>query len=253
MVTGALPPALRLRGLTRRFGGIAAVSEVTFDIEVGARHGIIGPNGAGKTTLFNMISGELGTTSGSIELFGRDVTHVSAPRRVAQGLGRTYQITRIFPRLTVRQNLAIAFHGLRSSKFSMLKPWMAYGQCQQEIADLAAGFLLDNRLESRAGDLSHGEQRQLEVALALALKPRVLLLDEPAAGLSPGERVGIRSLLQRLPSGLTLVMIEHDMDIVRDVVDRIEVLDFGQLVAQGSTADIRANPRVRQIYLGSRS
>jgi branched-chain amino acid transport system ATP-binding protein len=245
--------ALQLKATTRRFGGITAVSEVDLEVTVGARHGVIGPNGAGKTTLFNVISGELKATEGRIELFGRDITRMSAPSRVALGLGRTYQITRTFNTLTVRENLTLGSHGLQRSKFSMLKSWRSYASRGREVEELAERFGLAERLDSPAADLSHGEVRQLEVALTLALKPRLLLLDEPGAGLSPGERVAMRDLLRRLPDELTLVMIEHDMDLVRDLVSRVTVLHFGRVVAEGSTAEIQNHPEVREIYLGSRA
>jgi branched-chain amino acid transport system ATP-binding protein len=244
--------ALSLEGVTRRFGGVTALSEVSLVVAPGARHGIIGPNGAGKTTLFNVISGELGATSGTIRLFGHDITRMSPPRRVALGLGRTYQITRTFNHLTVRENLTLAVHGLRRSKFAMLKPWASYRERRGEVEALAEQLGLASRLETVASDLSHGEVRQLEVALALALKPRLLLLDEPGAGLSPGERVSIRELLRGLPEELTMVMIEHDMDLVRDVVNRITVLHFGQVVAEGTTQEIQGDETVREVYLGSR-
>jgi branched-chain amino acid transport system ATP-binding protein len=245
-------PALRLAGVTRRFGGLMAVSEVDIEVAAGARHGVIGPNGAGKTTLFNVISGELKATEGRIELFGRPITRSSAPARVALGLGRTYQITRTFNTLTVRENLTLGSHGLQRSKFSMLRSWRSYTDRGREVEDLAERFGLADRLDSPAADLSHGEVRQLEVALALALKPRLLLLDEPGAGLSPGERVAMRDLLRRLPEDLTLVMIEHDMDLVRELVSRITVLHSGRVVAEGSTSEIQKHPEVRQIYLGSK-
>lgn len=245
--------ALRLSRVTRRFGGLMAVSQVDLEVEPGARHGVIGPNGAGKTTLFNVISGELKPTEGRIELFGQPVTGMAAPARVALGLGRTYQITRTFNSLTVRENLVLGCHGLQRSKFSMLKPWRSYADRGREVEELADGFGLTARLDAPAADLSHGEIRQLEVALALALKPRLLLLDEPGAGLSPGERISMRNLLRRLPEDLTLVMIEHDMDLVRDLVSRVTVLHSGRVVAEGSTAEIQNHPEVRQIYLGSRA
>ena len=246
-------PALRLVEVTRRFGGVTAVAEVTLDVAPGARHGIIGPNGAGKTTLFNVISGELGASEGRIDLFGKDITKMSPRHRVEMGLGRTYQITRTFATLTVRENLMLAVNGLNKAKFSMLRPWKSYRAQADEVEELAERFDLKDRLNNLASDLSHGELRQLEVALALALKPRLLLLDEPGAGLSPGERVGMRTLLKRLPEDLTLVMIEHDMELIRDVVESIHVLHFGKVVAVGATAAIQADERVRDIYLGSGS
>lgn len=246
-----LEPALRLVEVTRRFGGVTAVSEVTLDVAAGARHGIIGPNGAGKTTLFNVISGELGATEGRLELFGTDITKRSPRHRVEMGLGRTYQITRTFATLTVRENLMLAVNGLKKAKFSMLRSWKSYRAQAEEVEQLAERFDLKDRLNNLASALSHGEVRQLEVALAIALKPRLLLLDEPGAGLSPGERVGMRNLLRKLPQDLTLVMIEHDMELVRDVVESIHVLHFGKVVAVGETAAIQKDARVREIYLGA--
>jgi branched-chain amino acid transport system ATP-binding protein len=246
-------PALTLTSVGRRFGGVVAVEAVTLSVAPGARHGIIGPNGAGKTTLFNVISGEIPASGGRIDLFGQDITRMAPARRVGLGLGRTYQITRTFSSLTVRENLTLAVHGLRRSKFSMFRPWHRYAQHRSTVNELAEQFDLTHRLDSPASDLSHGEQRQLEVALALALEPRLLLLDEPGAGLSPRERVMMRTLLGRLPAHLTLVMIEHDMELVREVVDRITVLHLGHVVAEGSTEEIRADERVGEIYLGSHS
>jgi branched-chain amino acid transport system ATP-binding protein len=245
--------ALELHGVTRRFGGLAAIGNVTLTVPVGARHGIIGPNGAGKTTLFNVISGELKASEGRVVLFGRDVTRLRPPSRVALGLGRTYQITRTFNSLTVRENLALSVFGLRPAKFSMLRPWRTSRTVERELCDTAERFSLLARLDSLASDLSHGELRQLEVALAVSLQPRLLLLDEPGAGLSPGERVEMGGLLHRLPAEMTVVMIEHDMDLVHEVVDTISVLHHGELVVEGTTDEVQRNPRVRQIYFGDES
>ena len=176
------PPALAADHLWRRFRGVTAVADVSLRVAAGARFGIIGPNGAGKTTLFNLLSGELRPTTGSVALFGRDITALRTYRRAALGLGRTFQITRIFSDLTVLENLTLALHGLSRSKLSLLRPWRSYRAKMAEAAELAASFGLAQRLAAPASDLSHGEVRELEVLLALALKPRVLLLDEPAAG-----------------------------------------------------------------------
>jgi ABC-type branched-subunit amino acid transport system ATPase component len=244
-------PALEADHLCRRFRGVTAVADVSLRVAAGARFGIIGPNGAGKTTLFNLLSGELRPTTGSVALFGRDITALRTYRRAALGLGRTFQITRIFSDLTVLENLTLALHGLSRSKLSLLRPWRSYRAKMAEAADLAASFGLAQRLAAPASDLSHGEVRELEVLLALALKPRVLLLDEPAAGLSPAERVDIQALLTSLPAELTLVMIEHDIDVLRGVVDSAAVLHLGSLVVQGSMRDIQNDDRVRELYLGS--
>ena len=254
MTAGPSPPAglpaLAADHLCRRFRGVTAVADVSLRVAVGARFGIIGPNGAGKTTLFNLLSGELRPTTGSIALFGRDITRLRTYRRAALGLGRTFQITRIFSDLTVLENLTLALHGLSRSKLSLLRPWRSYRAKMAEAADLAASFGLAQRLAAPASDLSHGEVRELEVLLALALKPRVLLLDEPAAGLSPAERVDVQALLTSLPAELTLIMIEHDIDVLRGVVDSAAVLHLGSLVVQGTMRDIQNDERVRELYLG---
>lgn len=244
--------ALRIENLSRRFGGIGAVQDVSLSIPAGARFGIIGPNGAGKTTLFNLLSGEIRPTAGRVELLGRDITRLRPHRRVALGLGRTYQITRVLRGMTVQENLAVAVYGLSRSKLSLLRPWRTYSAKMTAVDELASSFGLGERLATLTDELSHGELRQLEVCLALALKPAVLLLDEPAAGLSPAERVQIRALLRGLPADLTLVMIEHDMDVLRGVVDEVAVLHLGQLVTQGPVADVQRDETVRAIYLGTR-
>lgn len=244
--------ALRTEGLSRSFGGVDAVQDVTLSIPVGARFGIIGPNGAGKTTLFNLLSGEIPPTSGRVELLGRDITRLAPHRRVARGLGRTYQITRVLRGMTVQENLAVAVYGLKRSKLALFRPWRTFSECVADVAELASSFGLDHRLSTLTDELSHGEVRQLEVCLALALKPAVLLLDEPAAGLSPAERVEIRTLLGGLPDSLTLVMIEHDMDVLRGVVDQVAVLHLGELVTQGSVGEVQRDETVRAIYLGTR-
>jgi branched-chain amino acid transport system ATP-binding protein len=245
-----LPPALVADHLYRRFRGVTAVTDVSLNIPGGARFGIIGPNGAGKTTLFNMLSGELRPTSGRVALFGRDITRLRPYRRVALGLGRTFQITRVFGDLTVMENLTLALHGLSRAKLSLLRPWRSYRAVNREAEELAASFGLAGRLSTRASELSHGDTRELEVLLALALKPRVLLLDEPAAGLSPAERVNISTLLRSLPAALTLVMIEHDIDLLRGVVDSAAVLHHGALVVEGTMREIQQDERVRELYLG---
>ena len=183
-------------------------------------------------------------------LFGQDITALRPYRRAALGVGRTFQITRVFGDLTVLENLTLALHGLSRSKLSLLRPWRRYRHAMAEAAELAASFGLARRLGTRASELSHGEVRELEVLLALALKPRVLLLDEPAAGLSPAERVDILTLLRSLPAELTLIMIEHDIDLLRGAVDSAAVLHLGALVVEGTMREIQQDDRVRELYLG---
>jgi branched-chain amino acid transport system ATP-binding protein len=243
-------PALAAQHLSRRFRGVTAVADVSLQVPAGARFGIIGPNGAGKTTLFNLLSGELRPSAGQVALFGRDVTRLRPYHRAALGLGRTFQVTRVFSDLTVLENLTLALHGLSRSKLSLFRPWRSYRGLISEAAELAGRFGLAGRLTAVAAELSHGEVRELEVLLALALKPRVLLLDEPAAGLSPAERVDIQALLTALPPELTLIMIEHDIDLLRTVVDSAAVLHLGELVVQGPIREIQDDERVRELYLG---
>ena len=244
------PPALHASGLSKVFRGLVAVSDVTLTVTAGSRFGIIGPNGAGKTTLFNLLSGELRPSNGTVSLFGRDITGLRPAGRTALGLGRTFQVSRIFADLTVRENLTIALHGLHRSKLGLARPWRRYRDVQSRAAALADSFGLGHRLNVTAAELSHGEVRELEVLLALAAEPRVLLLDEPAAGLSPAERVSIQAMLSALPDDLTLVMIEHDLDVLRGVVDQVAVLHLGELVTMGTMAQVQRDERVRDLYLG---
>jgi branched-chain amino acid transport system ATP-binding protein len=244
-------PALELRGLSKSFGGLRAVRDVTFKIMPGDRKAIIGPNGAGKTTLFNLITGIFPATSGQVLLFGRDVTKLPSHRRTALGMARTFQITSLFPKLTVLDNVLLAIEGLRPSKFVMWRFLSSY----RDVYDKAHGLLerarfLD-RKDTEVRYLSHGEQRQLEIVLGLASDPKILLLDEPAAGLSSGESAEMAEFLLGLDSNLALLLIEHDMDVVFDVADHISVLHFGEVLETGPTEQIRKSAKVQEIYLGT--
>jgi branched-chain amino acid transport system ATP-binding protein len=242
---------LELDRICRRFGGLEAIRDVSLSVPAGARRAIIGPNGAGKTTLFNIITGELAASSGRLRLFGRDVTGRPAHARAAMGLGRTFQITNLFGPLTVEENVLLAVQALSVSKYRMLRPLrsdrtvLARAQALLEPAGLWA------KRDAEVRVLSYGEQRQLEVLLALAGRPRLLLLDEPAAGLSPGERREMARFIKGLDPRLTLLLIEHDMDVAFEIVDTITVLHFGCVVADGPKETVRANPSVQEIYLGS--
>ena len=244
-------PALELRGLSKSFGGLRAVRDVTLKIMPGDRKAIIGPNGAGKTTLFNLITGIFPATSGQVLLFGRDVTNLPSHRRTALGMARTFQITSLFPKLTVLDNVLLAIQGLRPSKFVMWRFMSSY----RDVYDKAHGLLerarfLD-RKDTEVRYLSHGEQRQLEIVLGLASDPKILLLDEPAAGLSSGESAEMAEFLLGLDSSLALLLIEHDMDVVFDVADHISVLHFGEVLETGPTEQIRKSAKVQEIYLGT--
>jgi branched-chain amino acid transport system ATP-binding protein len=244
-------PALECEGLSRRFGGLEAVRGVTLRVHAGERRAIIGPNGAGKTTLFRLLSGEMEPSGGRIRLFGHDVTHVACHRRTHLGLGRTFQITNLFPTLTVIDNLVLAALGLRRAKFSMLRPLRTYRDVLAEAAAILTTVGLADRRDETVRNLSHGEQRQIEIALALLSRPRVLLLDEPTAGLSPAESLMMTRTIQALDCAMAILLIEHDMDVVFDVVSGITVLHQGACFAEGSPADIRQDARVQAIYFGA--
>jgi branched-chain amino acid transport system ATP-binding protein len=244
-------PVLELRALSKSFGGLRAVRDVTFKIMPGDRKAIIGPNGAGKTTLFNLITGIFPATSGQVMLFGQDVTKWPSHRRTALGMARTFQITSLFPKLTVLDNVLLAIQGLRRSKFVMWRFLSSY----RDFYDRAYGLLerarfLD-RKDTEVRYLSHGEQRQLEIILGLASDPKILLLDEPAAGLSSGESSEMIRFLAHLDRNLAILLIEHDMDVVFDVAEHISVLHFGEVLEAGAREQIRRSEKVQQIYLGT--
>ena len=244
-------PVLELRALSKSFGGLRAVRDVTLKIMPGDRKAIIGPNGAGKTTLFNLITGIFPATSGQVMLFGQDVTKWPSHRRTALGMARTFQITSLFPKLTVLDNVLLAIQGLRRSKFVMWRFLSSY----RDFYDRAYGLLerarfLD-RKDTEVRYLSHGEQRQLEIILGLASDPKILLLDEPAAGLSSGESSEMIRFLAHLDRNLAILLIEHDMDVVFDVAEHISVLHFGEILEAGAAEQIRRSEKVQQVYLGT--
>jgi branched-chain amino acid transport system ATP-binding protein len=244
-------PVLRLRGVGRRFGGVHAVREVDLDIRPGERRGILGPNGAGKTTLFNVISGEYLPTSGTVELFGQDVTYLSPPQRAKLGLARTFQTSRLFLGLSVEDNLYLAVLGVRRGHLRTVR-LPADAEMREQARAAARRVGLDGKLGTLVGSLSHGEQRQLEVGMALAAGPRLLMLDEPASGLSRGERVSLTELLLGLDPEITLILIEHDMDVALRVAEWVTMMHDGNVVVEGTPAEIRANQLVHDLYLGSR-
>ncbi|MES2968336.1 MAG: ABC transporter ATP-binding protein [Pseudomonadota bacterium] len=229
---------LSARGLTRHFGGLRAVDGVDFDLHAGEIHALIGPNGAGKTTFVSLLCGRLPAQSGTITLAGQDITHLPAHARVARGIAYTFQITSVYPRLSVFDNVALAVQ-------------------RTGARDLTAGVTaalsrvnLTDRTDQLAGTLSYGHQRLLEVAMGLALRPRVLILDEPTQGLASGEIANFKALVRALAPDTTVLLIEHNMDVVMDLAQRITVLTFGTVLATGTPAEIRANPAVQDAYLG---
>ena len=248
--TESAEPILRLRGVGRRFGGVHAVRDVDLEIRPGERRAILGPNGAGKTTLFNVISGEFPPTSGSIELFGHDVTVEPARKRARLGLSRTFQTSRLFLGMTVEDNLYLALLGVRSGH---LRPVRTKGdrEMRERARAMAERVGLEDTLDRMVGELSHGEQRQLEVGMARATDPKLMMLDEPAAGLSRVERVRLTEMLRELDPEITLVLIEHDMDVALGVADWVTMMHNGSVLVEGTPDEIRANETVHELYLGS--
>ena len=244
-------PILRLRGIGRRFGGVHAVRDVDLDIAQGERRAILGPNGAGKTTLFNVISGEFPPTSGTVELFGEDVTRLPARGRAKLGLSRTFQTSRLFLGLSVEDNLYLAVLGVRSGHLRPVRLPKRDGELREKARETAELVGLSGQLGRLVGDLSHGEQRQLEVGMARASDPRLMMLDEPAAGLSRGERQALTELLLRLDPDITLILIEHDMDVALRVAERVTMMHDGRVIVEGTPDEIRANQLVHDLYLGS--
>ena len=228
-----------------------ALEGVDLVVQQGERRAIIGPNGAGKTTLFNLVAGELAVSSGAIHLFDQDITGLPPHRRAGLGLARTFQISNLFPSLTALENSLLAVQGLDRAKFSMLRPLERFPQLRERALVTLGAVGLEGRAATTVRNLSHGEQRQLEIGLALAGRPRVLLLDEPTAGLSPGESQLMAGLLQCLDPAMTVLIIEHDMDIALQIAGHVTVLHYGRVIADGSREDVRADPLVREIYLGA--
>jgi branched-chain amino acid transport system ATP-binding protein len=243
-------PILRLRGVGRRFGGLQAVRDVDLAVTPGERRGILGPNGAGKTTLFNVIAGDIPPSSGRVELFERDVTPLPARARSRLGLARTYQQSRLFLGLSVADNIYLAVLGVTGNR---LRPVLSKrDEEMRERARRAAGrAAISEKLDQLVGSLSHGEHRQVALAMALASEPKILMLDEPASGLSRGERTLLTDLLLALDRDITLILIEHDMDVALRVAERVTMMHDGRVIVEGTPDEIRANELVHDLYLGT--
>jgi len=240
--------ALQIQNLKKSFGGLPAINGVSLEVAPGERRLIIGPNGAGKTTLFNLITGDLPADAGSIALFERPMTRLATHRRVHLGLGRTYQIITLFPRDSLEHNIALSLLGLRKLR------WNAFGTIPPGLYEEAKAVLKRVGLEALAkrplSEVAYGDKRRVDIAMALAQAPKVLLLDEPRAGLSREERVAVKALIAGIPRDVTVVMIEHDMDTALDMAERITVLHYGSVIVEGSRAQVVADPRTREVYLG---
>nr|CAA9352970.1 MAG: ABC transporter, ATP-binding protein 1 (cluster 4, leucine/isoleucine/valine/benzoate) [uncultured Nocardioidaceae bacterium] len=239
-----------LRSVTVAFGGLLALGGVDLDVAQGQRLAILGPNGAGKTTLFNVVAGDLTPTSGSVQIAGVDCTHLPSRHRPRLGVARTYQKARSFPGLSVADNLYLALVGRRGRHLSLWRRGSDRA-LRDRAAAAAESVWLQHSLETKVSELSHGQKRQLEIGMSLATDPEVLLLDEPASGLSRGERERLTELLESLPAEVTLLLIEHDMDVAFQAARRVVVMSDGEVVASGTPEEVQANPLVHEIYLGS--
>ncbi len=242
---------LALRGVGRMYGSLAALSDVSFSVSEGSRHAVIGPNGAGKSTLFNLIAGLESSTSGSIEFAQRDITDMSAQRRCRLGIVKTFQHSSLFPELTIEENVAIGVHSFERSGHHFLRPKQSFRSVRQRVLGALEQVRLDRGPTTRVDELSHGESRQLELALALCMQPQVLMLDEPVAGMSPAETSSFVDLIRSLAGDVTVLLVEHDLDVVLRLAERITVLDAGRVIADGPPAEVTTSKPVRDAYLGT--
>ena len=245
-----MSPVLEVRNLVKRFGGLTATDNVSLTVEAGEIHALIGPNGAGKSTLINQLCGELPSNEGQVFLGGRDVTSADVPTRVALGLGRTFQITNLLNDMTVRENIAIAVQTREGANFRIFDAVRRRRNLWAEADGLLAGTPLQNRANLHVADLSHGEKKQLELLVALARQPKILLLDEPMAGLGHVESQEMVTRLREVARSVPMLLVEHDMEAVFALATRISVLVYGRIIATGDVDFIRNNPEVREAYLG---
>jgi branched-chain amino acid transport system ATP-binding protein len=243
--------ALALKDLCKAFGGLQVTRNVNLSVEPGERRLIIGPNGAGKTTLFNQITGDLKPSSGSIHVFGRDITRVASRQRAHIGIARTYQIITLFARDTLLRNVMLALLGLSPLRWNSFVDLERQEHLRERAKAALARVGLAHIAERRLSETSYGERRRVEIAMALAQEPKLLLLDEPFAGLSADERREVRRLLAAIPRDVTIIMIEHDMDVALDLADRITLLHFGEVVVEGTRGEVVEDPRTREVYLGA--
>jgi len=241
---------LELKGLSKSFGGLPATNHVSLSVEPGERRLIIGPNGAGKTTLFNLITGDLRPDASTIRLFGEEVHREPVHKRTHKGMARTYQIITLFPRDTVAHNVVLSLLGLSPARWNPFAPLAGRSALYERASEVLARVGLEHAAPRPLAELSYGEKRRVEIAMALAQQPRLLLLDEPLAGLSREERSDMQALLASIPRDITIVMIEHDMDTALSFAERITLLHYGQVLVEGTRAEVVAHPRTREVYLG---
>ena len=243
--------ALQLDGLKKAFGGLPATDDVSLAVAPGERRLIIGPNGAGKTTLFNLITGDLKPDAGAIRLFGEDVSRLKPHQRAHRGLARTYQIITLFSRDSLEHNVVLSLLGLSKSRWDVIRPISAQTELHGEARRVLGFVGLEERAARSIGEVSYGEKRRVEIAMALAQRPKLLLLDEPLAGLSREERSSVKALIAGIPRDVTVVMIEHDMDTALDLAERVTVLHYGKVIVEGTRAEVVADPKTREVYLGN--
>lgn len=242
--------ALKIRGLTKQFGGVYAVNNVSFTVNTGERLAIIGPNGAGKTTLFNLINGQLSPTAGGIHFFGQDVTSLPPHRRAHLGQARAFQVISLLQELTVLENTLLTINGTKPHRFAMFRPVKTFEDVRQKAEDTLKNLDLLEKKDEPVKNLSYGEQRRLEIGLGLSMDPKLLLLDEPSAGLTKEESSEIIGIINNLSTDITVLVVDHDMDMVFEVAERILVLHYGELIADGDPGQIQADQKVREIYMG---
>ena len=242
--------ALKVVGLTKHFGGVCSLQDISFSVEAGERLAIIGPNGAGKTTLFNLLAGQLSASNGRIFFFGSDITGMAPHRRAHLGMGRSFQVSNLFFNLTVLDNILLSIQGTRPQSYKMLRSITAYKSMYIKAKQLLNTTALWEKRDSLVKNISHGEQRNLEIVLSLALEPRLLLLDEPTAGLTDAESTNIIDIMRNLGEDTTVLFVAHDIDLVLNVADRIIVLHYGEIIADGSPEEIQADSKVKEIYMG---
>jgi branched-chain amino acid transport system ATP-binding protein len=242
---------LQVDQLSKHFGGLKAVDNVTLEVQQGERYAIIGPNGAGKSTLFNLITGELPVTTGTILLDGQDITHISVYGRANLGIGRTFQRNNLLLGMTAHENVRIAVQHQHRVTRQLFRDITTYDEINQEADHFLSLVGLGSFRNQKASELAYGQQRALEIALALATNPKILLLDEPTAGMSPAETADMVALIQSLPSGLTIMIVEHDMEVIFTLAGRVTVLHYGEVIATGKPQEIRKDQKVQEIYLGT--